>query len=199
MGDKYRIPDRTSPSLEQGLIVSDLVELIPLNYNEYLESRNTDKTNLKFKEIKHPYSIIVTQSCDLGFDYDARQNNNNPDHKLINCVVVCDLFDASILRQDKTRGMNTNQWNYIKQNNHERYYFLQKVDAKFDLLQSGLPEFTADFKKFFAIETGFFYYQIKKNVAQIRTVLANPYLESFCSKYYNFQSRVALPEPHESI
>jgi hypothetical protein len=198
MGEIYKTPDEIS-CLRQGFIISNLVELIPLNYENHSIVHKEDKSNIQFEKVIHPYSIVVNQSCDLGFDHEARINNNIPDHKLLNCVLVCELFEANDIRQDKGRGMNTSEWKYVKQNKNERYYFLEGVDAKFDLAKSGLPELTADFKKYFAIDTGFIYSQIKSNIAQIRTVLTSPYLESFCSRYYNFQSRIALPEPHRSI
>jgi hypothetical protein len=198
MGEIYKTPDEIS-CLRQGFIISDLVQLIPLNYENYSVVHTENESKIQLAEIIHPYSIVLNQSCDLGFDYEARTNNNIPEHKILNCVLVCKLFEAKDIRFDKERGMNSSEWKYVKQNKHERYYFLEEVNAESDLAKSGIPELAADFKKYFAIETGFVYSQIKNNVAKIRTVLTSPYLESFCSKYYNFQSRIALPEPHRSI
>ncbi|MDJ0897418.1 MAG: hypothetical protein QNJ55_01310 [Xenococcus sp. MO_188.B8] len=144
MGEIYKIPDDTS-CLRQGLIVSNLVQLIPLNYENYLISDEENIPKFQFKEIIHPFSIIVNQSCDLGFDYEARKNNNIPDHKLLNCVLVCELFEANDIRQDRERGMNSSEWKYVKQNKNERYYFLEKVDSNFRSIRIWLARINSRF------------------------------------------------------
>jgi hypothetical protein len=199
--DKYELPLTEPLCLKQGIIVSGLTELIPLNYDSFLQAENSDASpkTVKFKKVIHEYSIIVSQSCDLVSDYHARREENPSEQKIVDQVIVCNLFDASRIRADQSRAMNSAQWKFVEQNRHKRYYFFEQIRPDLDLLCSGMPEMVADFKKLFAVDTEFFYSQLTNNIAQFRSVLISPYLESFVSEYYNFQSRVALPEPHDSI
>ena len=92
-------------------------------------------------------------------------------------------------------------------NNDPRYQFLQQVAADEDRLGEGLPELTADFRRFFTVPTQELLSQIalptalldgEQIQAQRRCVLETPYMEHFCTRFAQYLARIALPEGHES-
>lgn len=179
-------------AFRQGEILTGVIQFKPVP-NEL--SPNLENT--KFKPIVHPYGIIVTQDCDLDWDYTARQNQDKT-YKLLNSILFCEVYTAQEIRFDKTLQINSSEWNLVKSNRHQQYHFFEKVPSEFESIQEGLPELTADFKKVFAIDAEFLYHQINTKIAKRRTVLESPYLEHFSHRYHDFQGRVALPAQHES-
>jgi hypothetical protein len=175
-------------SLRQGEILTGVVQ-----YNPIIDK--TSQEELQFTPVVHPYAIVITQDCDLDWDYKSREMDNNPS-KLLNSVILCEIDKAASIRQ--TDGMYRKEWDLIEAHRHERYYFLQKVSHECELEREGLPELTADFKRVFGIDTVALYSQIKLGIVKRRTILASPYLEHFSRRYHSFHSRVALPLQYES-
>ena len=91
---------------------------------------------------------------------------------------------------------NSAAWNRIKINKEERFHFFQSVAPEEDSVGQGLPELTADFKRYFTMPTGEVYFRLES--ARRRTIFKDPYLQHFASRFHAFQSRVALPEEHFS-
>ncbi|AFY57441.1 hypothetical protein Riv7116_5039 [Rivularia sp. PCC 7116] len=181
-----------SEALRQGEILTGVRQFKPVP-NESLPQIE----KIQFKPIIHPYAIIVSQDCDLDWDYAARQNDNKP-FKLLNSIIFCEVYTAQDIRSNKENKINSSEWNLVKSNRHMQYHFLEKVPSNCELSQEGLPELTADFKKAFAIDAGFIYHQINHNIAKRRTILECPYLQDFSQRYHAYQGRVALPAQHES-
>ncbi|MEC4990316.1 MAG: hypothetical protein SAJ37_16415 [Oscillatoria sp. PMC 1068.18] len=185
-------------ALRQGEIVTGVVQYKPKLDN----TTAPDSISIPFQKIVHPYSIIVSQDCDLDWDYDARHNTHeaqNKEHKLLNSILLCEVDAARSIKNDKNRGINRKEWNYIQTNRHERYHFFQKITPDFDLNEEGLPELTLDFKRIFGIGAENLYFQIENGIAKRRSVLNSPYLEHFSIRYHFFHQRVALPAQIESI
>jgi hypothetical protein len=188
----YRASDEKE-ALRQGEILTGLIQFIPV-YNE----SSPELEKIQFKPIIHPYAIIVSQDCDLDWDYTARQNQDKP-YKLLNSVIFCQVYTAQEIRHDKTIStISSSEWNFVKSNRYQQYHFLEKIPADCELSQEGLPELTVDFKKVFAIDAEDLYYQISNNIARRRTILESPYLEHLSHRYHDYQGRVALPAQHES-
>ncbi|MCU0550128.1 MAG: hypothetical protein MUC48_12330 [Leptolyngbya sp. Prado105] len=187
-------PSIKGSSLRQGEILTNVVQ-----YNPVVSELSREVEELSFKQVIHPYAIVVTQDCDLDWDYRARQNGAAQLPKLLNSVILCEISTAREVRDitDKT-VMNSTEWNAVKSHRHERFYFFEKVPVECELEERGLPELTADFKKAFGIDSATLYHQIEIGVAQRRAILASPYLEHFSRRYYSFHSRVALPSQYES-
>jgi len=150
---------------------------------------------LPFTPIIHPYAIVITQDCDLDWDYKARGTNNNP-AKLLNSIVLCEMAPAESIRS--TDGMNRKEWDLVVAHRHERFYFFEKISPECDVEQEGLPELTADFKRVFGIDAATLYRQIELSMVKRRAVLVSPYLEHFSRRYHSFHGRVALPFQYES-
>jgi hypothetical protein len=180
-------------ALRQGEILTGLIQVKPVASES---SPNLDQ--IQFKRIVHPYAIIVTQNCDLDWDYSARQNRDKP-NKLLNSILFCEVHTAQEIRSNKTIQLNSADWNLVKSNRYQQYHFLEKIPLERESSQEGIPELTVDFKKIFAIDADFLYHQINNNnFAKRRAVLESPYLEDFSHRYHDFHGRVALPAQHES-
>ncbi|MEA5618444.1 hypothetical protein VB711_11425 [Cronbergia sp. UHCC 0137] len=183
----------TKEALRQGEILTGVIQINPVLDKSSLSIEDTE-----FTVIQHPYAIIISQDCDLDWDYKARQSHDKP-NKLLNSVLFCEMYKAEEIRYDKiNHQMNTDKWSLVKTNCNKQYHFFEKILKECDSLAEGLPELIVDFKKIFSIEAEFLYNQINIDKVQRRTVLVSPYLEDVAQRYYSYQGRVALPAPHES-
>lgn len=187
-------PSVKNTSLRQGEILTDVVQ-----YNPATGELLREAEELPYKRIIHPYAIVVTQDCDLDWDYRARQSDNAQLPKLLNSIILCEISTAREVRDIADKNvMNSKEWNLVASQRHERFYFFEKVPLEFELEQIGLPELTADFKKVFGIDAATLYQQLELGIAKRRAVLASPYLEHFSRRFYSWHSRVALPSQYES-
>lgn len=197
-GDLIYKASTSESALRQGEILTGVVQ-----YKPQIDNISAPESNsIPFQKIIHPYAIIVTQDCDLDWDYDARyntQDDKNKSHKLLNSILLCEVDTARYIKDDKSRQINSADWNYIRTNRHERYHFFQAITPELDLVKSGLPELTLDFKRVFGIDSENMYYQLTNSIAKRRSILVSPYLEHFSSRYHFFHQRVALPSPIMSI
>jgi len=183
----YR-PSTMDGPLRQGEIVSNLVQ-VKVN----LQSLETGP--LCVDAVTHPFAVVMTQDCDLDWDFKARHGEKPSQHKLVPSVLFCEVHEAATVRH--MEGINSTIWAGIKKNKNARYQFLEKVAAEEDAFGQGLPEMTVDFKRFFTIPTDEAYYRITSE-ARRRCKLVDPYLQHFVQRFYHFQLRIALPEEHHS-
>lgn len=187
MGNGIYEPSIVGGPLRQGEIISGLVYF----------KLNVDSIELPEKEVipvYHPYVIIVSQDCDLDWDYKARNSTPQTD-KLIPSILFCEVTTAESLR---SRGITSDIWKRIKINKDERYQFLQKAEPNDDVLLQGLPELGIDFKRYFSLPADEVYKRIELNEAVRRCRLTSPYLEHFSTRFAYYQFRVALPADHQS-
>lgn len=191
--DIYQAPDKGS-SLRQGEILTGVVQYNPVVDEIQLELQESPE--LSFTPVIHPYAIVVTQDCDLDWDYKARATSNSNPAKLLNSIILCEIDKAEAIRS--TDGMNRKEWELVVAHRHERFYFFEKIARECEVEQEGLPELTADFKRVFGMDAATLYRQIELGIVKRRTVLASPYLEHFSRRYYSFHGRVALPFQYES-
>ncbi|MGC9525906.1 MAG: hypothetical protein ACP5D7_10250 [Limnospira sp.] len=188
----YRVS--ADEALRQGEILTGVVQYKP----QINGSTNPEPDSIPFQKVVHPYAIIVSQDCDLDWDYKARNNvKNDPknSNKLLNSILLCEVDTARSIRDNPNNNINSREWNYVNSNRHERYHFFQAVTPELDLGQEGLPELTSDFKRVFGIDAENLYFQIDNGTAKRRSILASPYLEHFSVRYHFFHQRVALPSP----
>ncbi|NQE35189.1 hypothetical protein [Microcoleus asticus] len=182
-------------SLRQGEILTNVTQY---NVDPAALSSEQPDISLSVNQITHPYAIVVTQDCDLDWDYKARaeKEQSKPD-KFLNSVILCEISKAEEVRKSGN-NMNRKEWELVSTQRHERFYFLEKIDVDYELQQQGLPELTVDFKRVFAIEAATLYYQLNNGMTLRRAILCSPYLEHFSRRYYSFHGRVALPAQYES-
>lgn len=181
----YKPPN--SPYLRQGEIIEGLFEL-----QIQIPSESTIDLNqpAKLDRIDHPYSIVVSQDCDLEWDYKARQGEA-PEGKLLAQVLFCALFSEDELRRD--RGKLTNElFRRVERNQDERYHHL--AAAPISETGKSIPELFTDFKTTFSLPVEFVYWLLSTSQVIRRGSLSSPYLEDFMHRLYTFLGRVATPE-----
>jgi hypothetical protein len=179
-------------SLRQGEILTGVIQ-----YKPVIDELSQQAEELSFEAVSHPYVIVVTQDCDLDWDYKNRNSQDTQPSKSLNSVILCEIDTAQVIR-DTADNMNTKEWGLVKNHRHERFYFFEKIPAEYEVEQEGLPELTADFKRVFGMDSSTLYRQIEIGIVKRRTVLVSPYLEHFSRRYYYFHGRVALPSQYES-
>jgi hypothetical protein len=187
-------PSHKNTSLRQGEILTNVTQY---NVEPMAPSEDQPDISLSTVPIIHPYAIVVTQDCDLDWDYKARTEKNHNPSKFLNSVVLCEISTAEEVRKTAD-NMNGKEWGLVSSQRHERYYFFEKIHIDYELQKKGLPELTADFKKVFAIDAATLYYQVNNDMVLRRAILCSPYLEHFSRRYYSFHGRVALPAQYES-
>lgn len=188
-----------------------------------LERITLDPTDIGLSEafgsirVTFPYVMIMSQDCDLEWDHTARRHIETagipPVHgqarrdwdqahkdaraKLMEGVLLCVAEEESVVRVSS--ALPAKQWQFAESNQHERYHFLRAGAAGVDYEGLGFPPLVLDFKRYFTIPgeelsrraalTG-----AAPGRAQRRAALASPYLEDVASRFFRFQSRVALPD-----
>lgn len=202
-------PSSKESAVRQGEILTGIVEFIPNEIPSPELLYGEGEVALSFRSRVHPFAIVVTQDCDLDWDYAARTEEANladPNseqkyrYKKLHSVILCEVDTARNIRNISDKGlMNRAAWDLVKSNRHERFHFLEGVSSEFDLQQEGMDELTVDFKRLFGIDAEKLYDQIRTGLCRRRSFLIAPYLQHFSSRFSTFHSRVALPEPHRSI
>lgn len=166
------------------------------------DSLEQNAADVSIEEVVHPYALILTQDCDLDWDYKARtpapgqqaqdeREENRRRAKIVPNILFCELATAESLRprlpgSDVLRRIRTNQ--------DERYHCFPAVSADLDRLDIGLPELVADFKRVFTIPTDELYVRLQASATR-RSVLQPPFLQHLSTRFGYFCLRVALPEP----
>ncbi len=183
-------------ALRQAELLSNVIETV-VDVN----TMTSASPGIRFKI--HPFAFVISQDCDLDWDFAARNSNSKID-RLIPNILFCELRSAEELAQeivDKEGSKNSNksrQWARLKINKDERYHFFESVEQEQDLLGQGVGELVSDFKRYFTVPTRDVYARILNGETLRRCHLLSPYLEHLSSRFAYFQSRVALPEDHIS-
>lgn len=140
--------------------------------------------------IIHKFCVIVTQDCDLLWDYESRQASKTDNH--LSGVL---LFEAENYETKRfSLGAGTEPKNVARQNKNERWQFLPTVPAECDCSGTGIPELLIDFKRFFTLPPQELYRQCQMaNGAVRRTRLLVPYREHLQARAAFFMQRVSLP------
>jgi hypothetical protein len=174
------------PYLRQGEIIENLIELGPRTPPEQtIDGRQTAEIDI----IYHPYAIVVSQDCDLYWDYRARQGEAQDD-KLLRHVLFCDLFGQAEIRVRSRLG--SEGFKRVRQNQDERYHCL--AEAPIYGIEQSLPELYADFKAISSLSVVFVYSLTSSGQATRRGFLPSPYLQHFVHRLHAFLGRVAIPE-----
>lgn len=190
----YRASD--DGALRQGEIITDVVQLVR-------GDGSVEPPNFPVKLQRHPYAIVLNQDCDLDAGHRLQSTHGAP-AQAVPGVLLCELETAEVAFTALPGGDVRRR---VKSNNDPRYQFLQQVAADEDRLGEGLPELTADFRRFFTVPTQELLSQIalptalldgEQIQAQRRCVLETPYMEHFCTRFAQYLARIALPEGHES-
>ena len=175
-------------ALRQGEIVSNLIQA-----RIRLETIGAEE--LVVDETEHEYAVVVSQDCDLDWDWNARKNVDKS-AKFLSSVLFCEAKPADELAHG--HGYGRKERDKLKQNRDERYQFLQEVERELDLLESGVPELVVDFKRYFSLPVDEVYARLEIRELKRRCLFNDPYLQHLISRFCYYQCRVALPEQHYS-
>lgn len=151
--------------------------------------------NLEIIEIEEPFVTVVSQDCDLRWDFEYRKKETNPNQdKFISDVIIIPAYPAEQLKNGMhlerlgftmENSWGTEKWKILEQNKNERYHFLGE-DTEF-----GIPNLVLDFKRYYTVPRE----EIYKISNEKYTATINPlFRENLSRRFANFLSRIGLPE-----
>jgi len=165
-----------------------------VNYVRWAERVNE---NLEVDEIEIPFFVVLTQSCDLEWDFgDRKKTIEEKRDKYIQSVLVCPAYIAELVRSGKhlerlgliMENYNNERWNYIKKNNNTRYHFLKSNES------IGLPDLVIDFKQYYTVPTHILYKMYNSHyVGSLRPL----FREDLSQRFASYLSRIGLPSIKE--
>jgi hypothetical protein len=191
----YRKP--TKNRILQGDILRDIIfkfEWISANRVQMEERYKT------IEEYTLPYSIVLSQDCDLEEDFMDREADGEDGHDAyIPSILICPAFSALELREGEhlndfgynMKRKNKHEWNYIKTNRDPRYHYLPK-SADFEI-----PHIVLDFKQIYALPRIYLYKMYEDYyLASLNELIR----EHLCQRFSFYFSRFGLPKiPHEKL
>lgn len=180
----------TAP-LCQGELVSNL--LVP--FRDVVESTNRSSPIVKRERV--PYALILSQDCDLIFDFEARFGDG-PAHKKLHSVLFVVAEPPSDRQNPDPDTKSVKRMKTLKQNGNERYHYLSAIAPEFDTLGEGPLELFVDFKRFFSVRSDDVYDQLGHD-ARRRCRLKDEYKRELVYRFFQFHSRVAVPIPHSHL
>jgi hypothetical protein len=182
----YDQPPPALSSLSQGEILWKVVE-----HRDTCPLIVTEEHSVQ--QFEHQLMIVVTQDCDLLWDWEARQKRPFDPLApiLIPHVFLCDVWEASQLRAGPPQ-IGNDIWRRIKANQDKRYHCLPS--ASFREAPLTLPELYIDFKKTLGLPTANLYAGLTSLQIARLALLPPVHLHDFIHRFYTFQSRVAVPE-----
>lgn len=159
------------------------------------ESESRKSKSIEIRERIIPYSVILTQDCDLEHDYKNRNKLDSPDNdKYIYSILLCQAHLSERLRSGKhledyniqMRKISSDEWKQLKNNKLYRYHFLKALPD----LQ--IPDLVIDFKHYLTIPRDVLYSEEYKK-CYLATISAL-YRENLSFRYAQYLSRIGLPD-----
>jgi hypothetical protein len=136
---------------------------------------------------------VLTQDCDLLWDYQELQKGNNGS---LNELLVYEAEAADNIRAKIPSGRDA--WTRVFKNRDDRYHFLEEIPKGLDVVAEGLPALVIDFKRYFTISPRELYRQCElAHGARRRCRLQLPYREHLQNRAAFYFQRVTLPLPHK--
>ena len=179
-------PPPTAGCLWQGEILSNLLEPLVAARWSTPEGAETE-----VQLVAHPYALVMTQSCDLRWDFEGRETGKV--NSQLSSVLFCAAEPAEILRSGLPPGSDI--WKRVRQNADERYMVLRAVPAALDRQAEGIPELGLDFKRYFTLPVLVVYEQLAAQAVR-RSVLSELYASHLSARFFSFQARIGLPVDH---
>jgi len=142
-----------------------------------------------------PYSILLTQDCDLEQDFDNRsKEDRNDNDKYLDSFLLCPAYPSEKFRKGehlealelKMQSFNSKEWARLTKNNLYRYHYLNKN------LDLQVPDLILDFKHYFTIPR-YILYSDAYMVKYLATVSAL-FRDDLSIRFANYLSRIGLPE-----
>jgi len=186
---KYQIEVLSDEQVHQG----DIFKSVQY-YDNFVEQGGRFELSL----LRFPYSIILTQECDLNNNLKERKSIDETleirkQDKYLISLLCAPLYNAehlftgnhlSFLKIEAAKK-NSEQRNYLKSNREPRYHYIE-----FDNI-IGMVPMVIDFKHYFTVSL----HSIEKNLQQRACTIKPLYRELITQRFSNFLSRIGLPEP----
>ena len=179
--------------IQQGDILKDV---------EFIESVTITNGDISISKIIFPLVIVLTQDCDLTWDYDSRQKDNqkcNQD-KFLFSVLVAPLYNyehfimgdhlselgqkMALISRNKNKTDNKN----LRNNENPRYHYLE-FDESVQIVNSVI-----DFKHYFSVNVEY----LRKHKEDNYICTVSPlFRERISQRFSNFLSRIGLPSEQD--
>ncbi len=144
-------------------------------------------------EVTHPFAVVLTQDCDLEWDFAARQESKL--EATLPSVLLCEVIETSVLKGRVPQGKDI--WKRIIQNKDERYQCLEALAGGAADQPPVFASLGIDFKRYFTIPTDELYRRAELGQVLRRGRLLSPFAEHLASRFFFFQSRIATPRNHD--
>ena len=148
----------------------------------------------EISEASLPYVIVMTQDCDLEWDFNFRSEPAAAKHdKYLHSVLICPAYISEVFKKGdhlKSSGLKMNTWggdNYKKilQQSNTRFHYLEQNQA----LQ--VPQLIIDFKHYCTIPRNALYMMYAEHYLATINIL---FRESLSQRFSSYLSRIGLPE-----
>ena len=183
-----QINDEKTDRIKQGDILSDV---------EYIEYVDIENGIIKASIIKFPLVIVLTQDCDLTWDYASRNREKGDQDKYLFSVIVAPLYNydhfstgdhLSELGQ-KMRALSpkltATENKNLMSNETPRYHYLEFDDAV------PIVNSVIDFKHYFTVSVTKL--QEHKKSHYVCSV-SELFRERISQRFSNYLSRIGLPD-----
>lgn len=174
--------------IKQGDIIADV---------EYVEYVDVVNGVIKISKIKFPLVVVLTQDCDLTWDFDSRKRATGTQDKYLFSVIVAPLYNYEHFiagehlselgqkMQTISPKLTKTDNRFLRNNENPRYHFLE-FDENVPVVNSVI-----DFKHYFTV-----------NVTRLQEHKAEHYIctvsdlfrERISQRFANYLSRIGLPE-----
>lgn len=168
---------------------------------EFIEYAIELNDTIEVSKIVFPYVVVLTQSCDLLQDYNAKKNqeNNKSQDKFLISVIVAPLYNfeefrvgehlSQLDRKMENQGnIKKSRCEMIMKNENKRYHFI-RFPASFPIVDSVI-----DFKHYFSVTVEY----LQNNYDKLYVCSISPlFRELISQRFSNFLSRIGLPDPEE--
>ncbi len=149
---------------------------------------------IEVSKIIYPYTVVLTQDCDLEQDHLIRINKDSAEDKSLISVLVAPLYNAEhvfsgthldqigikaeMINKTKTEGR------FLLQNQRPRFHYLEFPE------DIALVPLIVDFKHYFTVSVG---YLLSIRGASFICKVGELFREDLCCRFADYLSRVGLP------
>lgn len=140
-----------------------------------------------------PYIVILTQDCDLEWDFKYRTTTQKNDDKKLQSVLVCPAYGWEKFIQGEhlkkfeltMETIHSDKRKLIKKQQVSRFHYLEE-DVK-----DQIPALVIDFKHYYTLPIGFLRHIYKNHYAYSMNEL---FRECLSQRFSFYLSRIGLPE-----
>src|SRR5258708_11148574 len=132
------VPSVLGGALRQGEVLANVVEA-RIDFETLRAGED-----LALEEKVHPLAIVLTQDCDLDWDFKARSDAKLA-NKLLPNILLCEVWLSEQLRGEQ--AIKSDIWRRIRSNGDERYHVLPAAPPEHDMHNVGFEELAIDFKR----------------------------------------------------